>query len=201
MKHNLLLCLILIPILLAGCRSSVKIRPDSPVVSGDLVPYQNKRVVVLAFQEPEAEPGLGNAFAATLHWAILREGPFQQASFHPDSVWFGLQSSPSEELATAGAMAADLGADLAIVGSVERFVYSRTADSILDISLWALDTVSGEVVYAERIRARGRIKNFPPVWEPGLSRSPERRSILDKVAEQIVHRMGIRWDRIEGPVS
>ena len=198
MKTGRLFLLLLISLVLAaatGCGPSVRIQPDRPLVARDLIPYQGKRVAVLAFREPETEPGLGNSFAATLHWAILREGPFAQASFHPESVWFGLQSNSSEELATAAAMAADLGADLAIVGRVERFAYSRTSDSILDLSLWVIDTVSGEILHAERISARGKVRNRPPVWEPGLSRSPERRDMFDKVASELVFRMGVRWDK------
>lgn len=187
-------------LVLSGCGSSVKIRPDTPAVARDLVPFQGKRVAVLAFREPDTEPGLGNTFAATLHWEVLRKGPFGYASYHPESVWFGPQSTRVEELATAGAMASDLGADLAIVGSVDRFAYGRTADSVLDLSIWIIDSISGEVIYAERIRALGKVGNFPPVWEPKLSRAPERRGMLEKVAEELVHRMGVRWDRIEGPV-
>jgi hypothetical protein len=202
MKNRLLataallgLCLALLP----GC-SSVKISPRAPLIAGDLIPYHNKRLAVLAFREPVSQPGLGNSFATCLHREILLGGNFAQASFHPETVWFGLQSSPTQELATAGAMGADLGADLAVVGAVERFVYGRTADSLLEVSVWVMDTVTGEVVYAERIQARGKVKNQPPYWEPGLSKAPERLVIMDRLAAAIVHRMGIRWDKLSGPI-
>ena len=177
-------------LLLAANCGGVRITPARSVLADNLVPYYDKRAGVLAFREPVDQPGLGNAFAAVLYRELLSVGPFVQVLFHPEAEWFGLQSAPAEELATAAATGAELGFDLVVIGEVERFAYGRTADSTMVVSVWIIDTITGEVVHAERLTARGKVRNFPPVWEPGLSSSPDWEQLMGELAAEIVRRLG-----------
>jgi len=173
----------------AGCKPVVRVYGEKPVLSHDLSPYHGKRAAVLAFREPTAEPGLGAMFAQVLHRALLQRGPFGQVGFWPDRAWFGLQSRPSEEVATAAAIGSELGQDVAIAGVVEQFVYGRTAESVLVVSLFVVDTTSGEVVYADRIEARGYADGPLPLWEPELSTRPEYEHVMARVALEIARRL------------
>ncbi len=179
---------LLLLLLAAGC-GGVRITPRRSVLAHNLGTHYDKRAAVLAFREPVGQPGLGNTFAAFLHREMLRAGPFVQVPFHPEAAWFGLQSAPAEELATAAALGAELGFDLVIIGDIERFAYGRTSDSTMVVSVWILDTVTGEVVHAERLTARGRVRSFPPSWEPGLSGSPDLERLMSELAAEIVRRI------------
>lgn len=180
---------LLLLLLAAGC-GGVRITPGRAVLAHNLGPHYDKRAAVLAFREPVGQPGLGTAFAAFLHRELLRAGPFVQAPFHPEAAWFGLQSAPADELATAAAVGAELGFDLVFIGDVEHFAYGRTADSTMVVSVWILDTVTGEVVHAERLTARGRVRRFPPSWEPGFSGGPDLERLMSELAAEIVRRIG-----------
>jgi hypothetical protein len=175
-------------LLWAGC-GGVRVSSERALIARDLSIYSDKRAVVLAFREPDSQRGIGKAFATELHRRLLQGGPFSQVSLRLEASPFGLQSTPREELATAAALGAELGADLAITGEVERFSYSRGANSELVISVWFIDTVSGEVMRADRLSARGKAGSFPPVWEPGLSSGPEREEIISKLAIEVVRRL------------
>jgi hypothetical protein len=174
--------------LMTSC-GGVRISGGKPLIARDLGSYADKRAVVLAFREPDSQPGIGAAFAAELHRRLLQGGPFAQVSIRLDTSPYGLQSTPREELATAAEMGAELGADLVVTGEVERFSYSRGSNSELVVSVWFVDTVSGEVVRAERLTARGRAGRFPPLWEPGLSSGPAKEDIVSRLAEELVRRL------------
>jgi len=182
--------LVLLPTLLvlAGC-GGVKIARTEPLVALDLEPYANARVVVVDFREPDGQQGIGKAFASELYRRLMQGGPFGQVAFRPDASPYGLQSTQHQELAAAAALGAEMGFDLVVTGEVERFVYSRGSDSRLEVSVWYLDTVSGEVVRADRLSARGKAGSMPPFWEPGLSRGPEKDDIIAKLAAEFVKRL------------
>jgi len=192
--------LILVLFLLSGC-GGVRIYREQPLVSHDLSGYSNRRVVVLAFDEPSSQPGIGAAFASELHRRLLQAGPFAQISLALGSSPFSLQSTPREELASAAALGAELGADLAITGEVERFHYSRGTDSELTVTVYFIDTVSGEVMRAESLSARGKAGSFPPVWEPGLSSGPAKNEIVAQLAAEIVNRLVPREEESEAEME
>ena len=181
-------------VFVVGCAGSIKVGPETPLVARGFDPYLSKRAVVLAFNAPDYERSLGNFFAASLHRELLAAGPFAQVAFHPEADPHGLQATPSATLAKASSLGAELGFAIAVTGTVEQFVYGRTADSTLVVSVWFLDTVTGEVVHAERLTARGKVGRMPPVWEPGLSSGPERHEMIDKVAREVARRIIRRWD-------
>ncbi len=187
--------LILALILCSGCSGGMRIYRDQPLIERDLSGYADKRVVVLAFDEPGPQPGIGVAFASELHGRLLQGGSFAQVSLALDSSPYGLQSTPRDELASAAAMGAELGADLAITGAVERFHYSRGADSELTVVVYFIDTFSGEVLRADRLSARGKAGSFPPIWEPGLSSGPEKNEIIAQLAAEILWRLGPHYDQ------
>ena len=175
--------LILVLILCSGCGGGMRIYRDQPLIERDLSGY--------------AQPGIGAAFASELHGLLLQGGPFAHVSLALASSPYGLQSTPREELASAAARGAKLGADLAITGAVERFHYSRGADSELTVVVYFIDTVSGEVLRADRLSARGKAGSFPPIWEPGLSSGPEKNEIIAQLAAEIVKRLGPQEEESE----
>jgi len=189
--------LILVLILCSRCGGGMRIYRDQPLIERDLSGYADKRAVVLAFDEPDPQPGIGAAFASELHGLLLQGGPFAHVSLALASSPYGLQSTPREELASAAARGAELGADLAITGAVERFHYSRGADSELTVVVYFIDTVSGEVLRADRLSARGKAGSFPPIWEPGLSSGPEKNEIIAQLAAEIVKRLGPQEEESE----
>ncbi len=62
------------------------------------------------------------------------------------------------------------------------------------VSIWLLDTVTGEVVHAEQLTARAKVRGGPPVWQPGLTEGARRDEILEATAVEIVHRLTVRWE-------
>jgi hypothetical protein len=180
-----------------GYRPSVSIAPDRPAIARDLTVYQEKRAVILAPREPVNERGFGRYFGSLLFTELSQRAPFRQVDYRPEQIWFGLQSAPSDEYATAAAQANDLGFDLAIVVSIERFVYSRNAESLLELDLRLIDSLSGETVHAQRIVARGHVGSMPPFWDPSVNTPVERGDLVRAAASTLVRRMWVRWDEGE----
>lgn len=189
MRSSATLPCVIALLVLASCAGGVKIASVEPIVARDMAPYAQARVVVLDFRSPEGQQGVGRTFAAELHRRMVQGGPFGQVDFRPDSSPFGLQSTQRQELATAAAMGAEMGFDLAVTGQVERFVYSRGSDSFLDVSLWIVDTVSGEVVRAERLSAHGFARTAYLAYDPGLSGGPSQDDIFASLAVEMVRRL------------
>ena len=189
MRWSATLPCVLALLVLASCTGGIKIAPVEPLVAGDLEPYASARVVVLDFRSPEGQPGVGDTFAAELHRRLLQGGPFGQVDFRPDSSPFGLQSTQRQELASAAAMGAEMGFGLAVTGRVERFVYSRGSDSFLDVSVWIIDTVSGEIVRADRLSAHGFARTAYVAYDPGLSSGPAQDDIFASLAVELVRRL------------
>lgn len=176
-----------------GLSPSVKISSGKPIVARDLTPYEDKRAVILAIKEPVQEKGLGNYFAAILHTEFLKAAPFEQTGYRPEETWFGLNSSSDEEFSTAAAAGAQLGYDMAVIGQIERFVYSRNSNSTLVVYLWFIDTSSGELMHAQRLVAEGRTGYVPPLWDPSLNKPVNRDDIFVATANTVVRRLWVKW--------
>lgn len=180
-----------------GWQPSVMIAPERPTIASDLTGYQDKRAVILAPREPRHERGFGRTFGSYLFAEMSRRAPFRQIDYRPEQVWYGLQSAPAEEYATAAAQAADLGFDLAVVVSVDRVVHSRNADNLLELEMRLIDTLTGEAVHVQRLSARGKAGSLPSFWDPSLNKPVERDDLLWATANTLVRRMWVRWDQGE----
>ena len=181
-----------------GCSSlgyspTVNITPIKPVVARDLSGYQDKRAVVLAFKEPSHERGLGKWFSSLVFTELLAAGPFASVGNHSEVKWFSLQSSSSQELSIAAQMGRELGYDLAVVAEVERFIYGRTASSVLLVNFHVIDTTKGEVIHSRRVKAEGTPGYVPPFWDASLNKPVHRDDLFQSVAIDFVKGLHIDW--------
>ena len=172
-----------------GLSPRVRFSPDRPIISNDLAPFENKRGVLLTVKEPATDPGLGGFFGALLFDELLRAAPFEHIAYKPKEKWFGLQSSGDEEFSTAAALGAELGYDVVILCSVERFIYSRNAESMMVVYLWLIDTNTGEMIHAQRLQTVGDIGYVPPVWDPSLNESVTPEDMVVVAANELVRRL------------
>lgn len=185
-------------LLLASCghsiiRPTISVEPKEPLLASDLTGYFSKRAVVLPFREPLQERGLG-AFSASLVFnELLAQGPFAMVSDATDRPWFGIDPKPSSDRATAAAIAAELGREVAVIGEVEHFVYSRNTYSRLIISMELLDSVSGELIHKQRIVVTGEVGYLPPLWDPSNYQPVDRQDLFLTAARTLVRRLHVRW--------
>jgi hypothetical protein len=196
-KNNCLILIMIISGLVAmsiGCAAlglspRVRFSPDRPIISNDLAPFDDKRGVLLAVKEPATDPGLGSFFGTLLFDELMRAAPFEHVAYKPKDKWFGLQSSSDEEFSTAAALGAELGYDVVILCSVERFIYSRNSESMMVVYLWLIETNTGEMIHAQRLQAVGDIGYVPPVWDPSLNESVTPEDMVAAAANELVRRL------------
>lgn len=197
MKRIIILVLIT-AITFIGCKKlgvepSINVRPDKPLLASNIEPYFGKRAVVLAFKEPTMDKGIGFFAASQLFNEMLAQGPFKFVSNAADKVWFHFDPQPSQELATAASIAKDMGFEVAIIGEVEQFIYSKNAESSLIITVDILDALTGELLHKQRIQVTGNVGYLPPLWDPSNYKTVGRDDLFLTATTTLVRRMHVRW--------
>lgn len=180
-----------------GYAPKVTISPSRPLVARNMAEYLDKRAVLLAVREPENERGLGKWFASVIFTEMLAAAPFASVGNQSDKVWYGLQSTESEELATAAQLGREMGYDLAVIADVERFIYGRTANSMLIVTFYVIDSTKGEIIHSRKVKAEGIIGYTPPFWDVSLNNPVHRDDLFQSVAIDFVNGLRQDWNAPE----